>query len=262
MKRFLAAVRFLTILPLPGGVGAAQEDLAGSVPFFPVVGLLLGAVAGVAAWVLGMLVSPMLAGAGVVVLLAAFSGGLHMDGLSDSADGMLSSRPRERILEIMKDSHVGAMGVMAIVCVLMVKFAALASVGGRNLWAAAAFMPLAGRCAILVNMAMLPYARPEGLGKIFCRRRAVGSAIWGAALLAGLGWAMFGWQGLVLAGICIAVAAGMAGYFYGKIGGCTGDTFGAVCELVEVTAVVVVAAWPLRSPWADMAASAIARGIA
>jgi adenosylcobinamide-GDP ribazoletransferase len=269
MRRFLAAVRFLTILPVPGGAGTAAEDLAGSVPFFPVVGLLLGVVAGVVAGVLGLLVSPMLAGAGVVVLLAAFSGGLHMDGLSDSADGMLSSRPRERILEIMKDSHVGAMGVMAIVCVLMVKFAALASVGGGNLWAAAAFVPLAGRCAILVHMAILPYARPEGLGKIFCpsagsgsnRRRAVGSAIWGAALLAGLGWLMFGWQGLVLAAICVAVAVVMAGYFYSKIGGCTGDTFGAVCELVELAAAVVVSAWPLRSPWADMAASAIARWI-
>jgi adenosylcobinamide-GDP ribazoletransferase len=261
MRRFLAAVRFLTILPMPGGVGTAAEDLAGSVPFFPVVGLLLGVAAGVAAGVLGAFVSPLLAGAGVVVLLLAFSGGLHMDGLSDSADGMLSSRPRERILEIMKDSHVGAMGVIAIVCVLMVKFAALASIGGRNLWVVAAFMPLAGRCAILVNMAILPYARPEGLGKIFCRRRAVGSAIWGAAVLAAVGWALFGWQGLVLAGICVAVSCGMAGYFYRKIGGCTGDTFGAVCELVELTAAIVVAAWPLRSPMAELVGSVVGRWI-
>src|ERR1035437_10025831 len=166
MRRFLAAIRFLTVLPVAGTLGTRPEDLAGSVPFFPLVGLLRGAAAGLVAWALAAVVSPMLAAAGLVVVMLAFSGGLHMDGLSDSADGMLSSRPRERILEIMKDSHIGAMGVIATVCVLMVKFAALASIGGRNLWVVAAFMPLAGRCAILVNMAILPYARPEGLGKI------------------------------------------------------------------------------------------------
>src|ERR1035437_4679543 len=149
MRRFLAAIRFLTVLPVAGTLGTRPEDLAGSVPFFPLVGLLRGAAAGLVAWALAAVVSPMLAAAGLVVIMLAFSGALHMDGLSDSADGMLSSRPRERILEIMKDSHVGAMGVIAIVCMLLVKFAALASVPSASLWAAALLMPLPGRCAIV-----------------------------------------------------------------------------------------------------------------
>ena len=254
MRRLLAAIRFLTILPVPGGVGTAEEDLARSVPFFPVVGLLLGALAGGAAWLLAAFAPPLLAAAGMVVLLLAFSGALHMDGLSDSADGMLSSRPRERILEIMKDSHVGAMGVVAIVCVLLVKFAALASIATApvamaNLWAAAALMPLAGRCAIVVNMAILPYTRPQGLGKIFCRSRAVAPAVWSVAVLASAAWAILGWQGLVVAGASVAVAAIMAAYFYRKIGGSTGDTFGAVCELVELVPAISLALWPLHARW-------------
>lgn len=246
MRRLLAAIRFLTILPMPGTLGACQEDLAGSVPFFPLVGLLLGAVAGAAAWVLTATVAPMLAAISIEVLLLAFSGALHMDGLSDSADGMLSSRPRERILEIMKDSHIGVMGVVAVVCVLLVKFASLASVTKEDFWAVAALMPLAGRCAIVINMALLPYVRRQGLGKVFCRRRAVLPAIWAVAVLVATCWALFAWQGLVVAGLCVAVAMTMAGYFYRKIGGSTGDTFGAVCELVELVPAVVLAVWPLH----------------
>ena len=247
MKRFLAAMRFLTIVPIPGAMGTASEDLAGSVPFFPVVGLLLGAAAGAAAWALSAFAPPMLAAAVMVVLLLTFSGGLHMDGLSDSADGMLSSRPRERILEIMKDSHVGAMGVIAIACVLLVKFAAMASLAPGRFWAAAALMPLAGRCAIVVNMALLQYVRPEGLGKIFCRHRAVVPAVWAVLVLAGAAWALFAWQGLILAGICVGVSAAVAAYVYRKIGGSTGDTFGAVCELVELGPAIVLAAWPMHA---------------
>ena len=246
MRRLIAAIRFLTILPVPGALGTGEGDLAGSVPFFPVVGLLLGAAAGGAAWGLAVAaVPPMLAAAALVVLLLTFSGALHMDGLSDSADGMLSSRPRERILEIMKDSHVGAMGVIAIVCVVLVKFAALASLPPARLWPAAVLMPLAGRCAIVVNMALLPYARPEGLGKIFCRRRAIAPAVWAALVLAGASWGLFSWPGLVIAAVCLGASAILAAYFFRKIGGATGDTFGAVCELVELIPPIVLAVWPL-----------------
>jgi adenosylcobinamide-GDP ribazoletransferase len=244
MRRFLAAIRFLTILPVPGTLGTCQEDLAGSVPFFPLVGLLLGALAAGAAWALATTVAPMPAAMGIVVLLLVCSGVLHMDGLSDSADGMLSSRPRERILEIMKDSHTGVMGVVAIVCVLLAKFASLASMARENFWVAAALMPVAGRCAIVVNMALLPYVRPQGLGKVFCRRRAILPAVWAVAVLAAACCVLFAWQGLVVAGSCVAVAVTMAAYFYRKIGGSTGDTFGAVCELVELVPALVLAVRP------------------
>src|SRR5208283_4809952 len=121
MRRFLAAMRFLTVIPFPGNWGADESSLAGSTVFFPVVGLLIGlGAAAVAACAARWLPAGPAAGL-VIVALLAVSGGLHMDGLSDSADGLLSARPRERALEIMRDSHVGAMGVIAIVCVLLLK---------------------------------------------------------------------------------------------------------------------------------------------
>jgi len=245
MKPLLAAIRFLTIVPLPGAWGTAEEDLARSPVWFPIVGLLLGIAAAAIAWALSLAAPPFVTAAVVVVVLLSFSGCLHMDGLADTADGLLSSRPRERMLEIMRDSHTGAMGVIAIVCVLLAKFAALASLDPRSLWPAVLLMPLAGRCAMVVHMAVLPYARPEGLANIFYRRRAGLAAVWAAAVLAAAVWAVLGWQGLAVWVACMAVTLALAAYVYRKIGGSTGDTFGAVCESIEVIPALVLALWPL-----------------
>ncbi|MDD4889129.1 MAG: adenosylcobinamide-GDP ribazoletransferase [Phycisphaerae bacterium] len=246
MKSFLAAIRFLTILPVPGTWGTDERSLASSVPFFPIVGLLLGGLAAAVAFGLQFIAAPpMVTAALLVIVLLAFSGGLHMDGLSDTADGFLSSRPRERILEIMKDSHVGAMGVIAIVCVLTLKFAALASVATKaNLWAVALLTPLAGRAAIVVQMALLPYARPTGLGLVFSQGRRSLSANWSIAILAVAGFVTLHWAGLVIAGATVLAAMLFAAWSYRKIGGATGDTFGAACELGELVPALAVALWP------------------
>jgi adenosylcobinamide-GDP ribazoletransferase len=267
MKRFLAALRFLTIFPIPGSWGSAEEDLARSVPCFPLVGLLLGGLAAAAAWALGRLdVPPMLAALALVVLLLGFSGCLHLDGLSDSADGLLSSRSRDRMLEIMKDSHVGPMGLVAVLVILLAKFSALASMRPGLRWPAVFLMPLAGRAAIVLHLALLRYVRPGGLGTVFCQvgpacragpglsrsasssRSASGTylaAVWSLALLAAVCWGLFGPRGLAIGGIALAAMFVSAGYLKGKLGGITGDTLGAVCELVETLPAVTLAVWPL-----------------
>jgi adenosylcobinamide-GDP ribazoletransferase len=245
MKSLLAAIRFLTILPVPGTWGTAEEDLARSVPWFPMIGLALGAAAAGLAWAISWAVPPMLAAAVLVIVLLSFSGCLHLDGLADTADGFLSSRPRERIFEIMKDSHIGAMGVIAIVCLLLVKFAALASLPAAALWPAVLLMPLAGRCAIVVQMAVLPYARPSGLGAVFYRRRPRWAAIWAAGVLAAVSVGALGPRGLVLWAVCMVVTVALSVYTYRKIGGATGDTFGAVCEIMEAVPAIVLAIGPL-----------------
>jgi adenosylcobinamide-GDP ribazoletransferase len=272
MKRFLAALRFLTSFPIPGSCGSAEEDLARSVPCFPLVGLLLGGLGAAAAWALGRLDVPaMLAALALVVLLLSFSGCLHLDGLSDSADGLLSSRSRDRMLEIMKDSHVGPMGLVAVLVILLAKFSALASMPPGLRWPAVLLMPLAGRVAIVVHLALLRYVRPGGLGTIFCQRPArtsdsppVGpacraglrlsrsasgtylAAAWALALLAAVGWGLFGLRGLAIGGVALAVMLVSAGYLHRKLGGITGDTLGAVSELLETVPAVTLAIWPLN----------------
>lgn len=247
MRRFLAALRFLTILPLPGTWGTGEADLAGSVPFFPVVGVLLGTLSALVAWGVSAVAPPLVASGVIVVLLLTFSGGLHVDGLADSADGLLTARPRERVLEIMEDSHVGAFGVVAIVCVLLVKFAALASLPRANLWRAAFLMPLVGRCALVVHMVLLHYVRPGGLGSVFFRSRPIAGAVVAVTVLVLGSWAVVGTDTLVVVGAAAAVTLGLAAYFHYRLGGATGDTLGATCEIVEIVPALALA----LSPWAQ-----------
>ncbi len=245
MKPFLAAIRFLTIVPVPGDWGTAEADLARSVPYFPIVGLLLGLVSAGLAWGVCLAAPPMLAAVAILIVLMSFSGCLHLDGLSDTADGFLSSRCRDKILEIMHDSHAGAMGMVAIVVVLLAKFAALASLDRAAVWPAVLLTPLAGRCAMVVEMAVLPYARPNGLGAVFYRQRRWPAAVWAVLVLAAAGWVVLGPRGLAVCGASMAVALVLAGYAWRMIGGATGDTLGATCEIVEVVPALTLALWPL-----------------
>jgi adenosylcobinamide-GDP ribazoletransferase len=246
MKSFLAAIRFLTIVPLPNQWKTDEEDLARSVPWFPILGLLLGGIAAFSAWALSLFAPPLVVAALLVFVLLSFSGCLHLDGLSDTADGFLSSRSRERILTIMKDSHIGAMGVIAIVCLLLLKFASLASIASNpqaflKLWPTVLLMPLAGRVAIVLQMAVLPYAREEGLGNIFYRKKRLLSAIGSSLILLAVSWGLLGLRGIVVGAACIAVALVFSFYCYRKITGATGDTFGAVCEITELMPALVMA---------------------
>src|SRR5690349_16753637 len=104
MKRLLAAFRFFTVIPVPGTFGTGEDDLAGCVQYIPIVGLVIGAIAGLAGWALPFVAPPAVASSLLIALLIRISGGLHMDGLADTADGFYGTRRKERILEIMKDS--------------------------------------------------------------------------------------------------------------------------------------------------------------
>jgi adenosylcobinamide-GDP ribazoletransferase len=244
LASFLAALRFLTIVPLAWRSERDGRFFTASLAWFPVIGLLIGlAGAALIAGLIPFFPPPVLAVA-AIVLLAGASGCLHLDGLADSGDGLLSARTRERILEIMRDSHTGAMGVIALVVVLLGKFAALsylASLSGSTLIATLIAMPLAGRCAIVLTMACLPYAREgEGLGRLFYSPSSRWAALWALALLAAvLAWG--GWRLVlpVLAAVALTVFL-FSLWCRNKIGGATGDTLGAVCELTEMMVAVAM----------------------
>jgi len=243
MKAFLAAIRFLTILPLPSPGENEETHLSRALPFFPVVGLLIGiAVAGLD-MALGHIFPPVLATGLVVITLIVVSGGLHLDGLADTADGFFSARPREKILNIMRDSRTGPMGVVAIVCIVGLKFAAVASLMPEKRWAAILLMPLAGRCALVILLALLPYARTEGgLATVFQKNHFVLNVLWAAGVLTLIGWLVATTTGMAIAAISLIGMLMLAAYIYSKIGGYTGDTLGAACEIVELIPVLVAAA--------------------
>jgi adenosylcobinamide-GDP ribazoletransferase len=246
VKNFLvngvAAIRFLTILPIPGKLGHGEDGLAGSLVFFPLVGLALGIVASGTAFVLWTFLPPLLAAIFLTILLAGFSGGLHLDGLADTGDGFCSSRPREQILEIMRDSRIGAMGVFWLVMIFVVKIGGLVGLQLREAMTAALLMPLAGRCAIVMMMSILPYARKEGgLGKLFYTGNLRFAAVGGLFLFSLISLLAAG-----SAGILIVFSVLLMLFFFSLIckrviGGTTGDALGANCELSEAMVVVAMA---------------------
>lgn len=240
---FAAALRFLTILPLPGRFGTTEKDLAHAAPFFPLVGLLLGCAAAPAAKLLFILLPPLPAAVLTAFLLLAFSGGLHLDGLADTADGFFSARTKERMLEIMKDSSIGTMGAVALLLVLLLKTVCLASLNEQLLLPAVFLMPLAGRTAILLLMALLPYPREQGLGRLFTLyfHSSAGktAALAGLLLCAAAAHVTAGAQGLAAVTAMLLLLLFFAAFCQRKIGGATGDTLGAACELAE-TAVILL----------------------
>ena len=243
MKPFLAALQFLTIVPLPRALYPDERALGRSLPFFPIVGLLIGATVALADWTLGHLFPAPVTSVLTVILLIAFSGGLHIDGLADTADGFFSSRPRERILEIMKDSRTGPMGVAAIVGTVALKIALLASIAPPWRWWVLLLMPVAGRASLLVHLTLLPYARPEGgLAGIFHANRSRGKALWALLVLLAAGGLAGGWPGFIAGTMAFLMALGTAAWSSRKIGGLTGDTLGAACELTELAPALVAAA--------------------
>jgi len=241
MKPFLAAIQFLTLLPIPARCNCDERDLGRSPFFFPVVGLLIGVGLVVLDRAASTMFSPMVTNMLVVIAMLAVSGGLHMDGLADTADGFFSARKRERILEIMKDSRIGAMGVIAIVCVFGLKFAALTSLPDAWRWPALMLMPLAGRCALVIELAVLSYARPEGgLGLVFAKNKSRLDVVWALAVLAVAGYWTAGPMGLIAVTSAVVVTLVFSVWCHRKIGGFTGDTLGAACEIAELIPVLVL----------------------
>jgi adenosylcobinamide-GDP ribazoletransferase len=243
MKPLLTAIQFLTILPMPSRFQPGEHDLRRSLIFFPIVGLILGALLALLDVGVCRLFPVLPASVLIVIAMLAVSGGFHMDGLSDTADGFFSSRPKERVLEIMKDSRVGPMGVIAIVCGMALKISMLASVPGSLHWHVAALMPITGRCALVLGMKMCPYARPQGgLATAFGQPGFI--AFFSSLLVMMVsGWLLLGFAGLAAAVLVVFNTMIFSVWCRRKIDGFTGDTLGAACEIAEIMPALIVACW-------------------
>ncbi len=236
---FLTALRFLTILPINWKAEDDGRHFQGSLYYFPLIGGLIGGVCAAIYLLLSSFLPISVTVALMVLLLGLASGFLHMDGLADTSDGFLSSRPRARILEIMRDSRIGAMGVIAIIGVMILKYSALASLGKDLCFTSLWLMPLGGRVAIVISMAILPYARKEeGLGSLFYSENCAPAAVWSFFCLLFCGY-WFGLPAALLLGATTLGAVFVFSYLCRKIiGGATGDTLGAICEITEASLAV------------------------
>ena len=234
------AFQFLTRFPV--GKGAPEgADLGRSCAWFPLAGATMGLVVAGAAWAaFGRMPAP-LAGVLASAALAWMSGGLHLDGLADLFDGLSGGHgDRERILAIMRDGRIGAHGAAALVLVLLAKAAALAELVARgDPWILVA-APAVARFAAVPLVVYFPSARPEGLGKAF-RGTAGPREVAVAALVAALAIAPSAPASLASAAVALAAAGALAVTVRRRLGGLTGDVYGAAIELAEVTFLSVAA---------------------
>lgn len=231
MRSLITAIRTLTLLPVPGRDSAS---LASALPFFPAIGVLIGTL--VVLGLYGASLTGWVAGAGVMAMILSvwITRGLHVDGLADVMDALGASRNRERRLEIMKDPHMGAFGVMAIVADLLLKAVALSHLAALHQWPLAMVPFIAARTAQVLLATTLPYARAEG-GKaaLFVQEARPYHLI--MALVAAIAFclATAGMAGLLLLLQGLVIAFLMRLWMKQHFGGVTGDLLGASSEIVE-----------------------------
>ncbi len=223
---------FLTILPIPW-VEANSRAIGTAIALFPVVGIALGGALGEIGIALDRFLPP---GPTAVILLGlgtVATGGLHLDGLMDTADGVFGGRTPTERLAIMRDSRVGAFGASAGALVLLGEYACLGELRGAGRLTALVAALAMGRWAMAIAVAHFPAARPSGLGATFhgaaSRWSTMASTLVAAALAVTLG--QVGLAGFVAATL-VAILAGR--FLVSRLGGLTGDTYGTIAVLAEV----------------------------
>lgn len=241
MLPFWIALQFLSSLPvrLPGM--PAPQELGRSLLCYPLVGLLFGAILWALNWLL--LGTPsMLHAALLLTVWVLLSGGLHLDGLADSADAWLGGfGDRERTLTIMKDPRSGPIAVVTLVLVLLLKFAALLALIEQQHAVALIIVPLMGRSALLGLFLTTPYVRPGGLGQALADHlpRSAGKQV---LVFSGVACVLIaGVSGVVAVVTALVLFTWLRQMMLRRLGGTTGDTAGALLELLEVAMLVGIA---------------------
>lgn len=247
MKSLLLAFYQLTRLPLPV-VDFDEKACGRSTLFFPVVGLFLGGLLAALAWAAGFLFHEGIKAALLIAGMVILSGGMHLDGFMDSIDGLFSGRPRERKLEIMRDSRVGAFGVIGAICLLLLKYNLLLELPEGVLFKVLLVLPVLSRWGMAIAVIAFPYARPDGLGKIYAiesgSKELAGSTIITVFIVSFI----LGLQGAWLVALTVSLALLTGNRIVKELGGLTGDTYGFINEILEVA--LLLAVYPItRWSW-------------
>ncbi len=233
MRKLLLAFSFLTVVPVPMASPVQEKELAGAMAWFPLVGLLLGAMAAAVYWITGLVSVSLVRDFLPLAFLVLITGNLHGDGLMDSTDGLFSGHPSGRTLEIMKDSRVGSHGVMAGVLGLLAKVVFLQALAPSAAITALVVVPVFGRWAQVYAAATYPYVRPSGTG-VFTKHLGRRELLIASAVLLTVLVPTLGLRAIVPAGSAFLGTSLAGGYLRKKIGGMTGDTLGALNEFVEI----------------------------
>jgi len=229
MKNLIAAIQFITIIPM-GKSGKKHPEKM--IPFFPMVGIILGLMVALLDQLFLLLWSKPVASLLDVLFLIIITGAFHLDGLGDTADGLYGRRTKEKALSIMKDSRIGAMGIVAIICGLSIKWAGIT---GLDAWRSLLLIiiPSYARGSILFGMWFLEYGRADGgTGKPFFKKRLKIIGFWGLLIPVLLSF-FLGLKAILLNVIFAIIVFSILLYYKRKIGCITGDMLGAMVEVTE-----------------------------
>lgn len=251
MNEFLVGLQFLTRISIVVQTEWTEENFGRSVKYFPLIGAIVGIISaaligGVYFVTNGRL--PIFTGALAFTLPIILTGGIHCDGFIDSVDGLFSGREREKILEIMKDSRVGAFGAVSLVLLAALEISALVELIQLSICASLASIfvaPIISRLAMVVTIGTFPYARPEGMGKAFAkfttRRTIIFAAL--STILILIPLAFVDVKIFVTTSAALLISLMFTLYFGNfavkKIGGVTGDIYGAISLIIELLVPII-----------------------
>ena len=242
MNYFLIALQFLTILPIKIKSEIKEKDFGRSLLYFPIVGLMIGLLLSVTAFFLSFL--PGLIKGAIILSISIFiTGGIHLDGFADTCDGLYAGKSKERILEIMRDPHIGTMGIIALVCLLLLKFTLIIGIPKDLLWKSFIMMAAFSRWSQGLACYSCKYVRENGKAKFFIEYARKKDIVIGALFIFGLFFFL-----ARLKGTLIFIASSLPTllfieYVKRKINGMTGDTIGATSEIAEVSTLFFVLAF-------------------
>jgi len=237
MKKFLIALQFLTILSIRIKSEIKEKDFGESLVYFPVVGALIGLIITFSLFIfssLPQLVTVTL----ILIILILITGGIHLDGFADTCDGFYSNSSKEKILEIMRDSRIGTMGAIGVVCLLLLKFTLLISIPREILWKSLIMMTIFARWSQALACFLSNYPRKEGKAKYFVEYAGLKELLIGGLFTVISFLLLMKIEGLILFILSLVFIFLFINYTKRKIGGMTGDTIGATSELAEVAVIL------------------------
>ncbi|MFH1777985.1 MAG: adenosylcobinamide-GDP ribazoletransferase [Candidatus Omnitrophota bacterium] len=234
MKYFLLALQFLTVFPVDTHEKPSHKDFGRALAYFPVVGLCIGLLLVLVLLVFNFLPQAVIA-ALLLIVCAAITGGLHLDGFIDTCDGLGAGKTPEESLEIMHSSTTGAIGVVAIVLLLILKYTIFISIPDNVLWKLLILMVVFARWIQVWTCFFSKYVREDGKAKHFVEQAAKEEVKTGLIFTVCAFVLLLGIKGLVLFFVSLMPVYVFVNWIEKKIGGMTGDTIGAVSEAAEIS---------------------------
>ncbi|GIW82905.1 MAG: adenosylcobinamide-GDP ribazoletransferase [Gemmatales bacterium] len=237
MIAFFAALQFLTVFPPIVRRPFTARELGLSTAFFPLVGLLLGGLLVASDRLMSHLALPTAVRASLLLAVwLGTTGALHFDGFLDSCDGIFGGRTVEDRLRIMRDEHVGAFAVSGGALLLLTKYASLASMAERT--TVLLLAPVLGRLIVTVCVVLFPYARVDGLGSQMKSEAGLAQLAIAAAVTLISCWYVASWRGVIATATALGLAILFGSLVVRRLGGFTGDVYGASCETTEALVLV------------------------